>query len=214
MSSFSKLECEIVFFVGAPGSGKGTLRTKVFDDLIHRGFCSTSSAEMSYLLWEKYPEEMEKHHEAGTFVNDEFVVDVATEFIRDAVNVPDSCVDVVVLCDGFLRKPIQTRDILEHCISVEGIIPSVVYLNTSDEVALKRLTKRSESNPRPDDKEAGNRIRLFRQTLPSVFDEIKARNVPIIELDGNVDGEDSVFKQIQETETSLGQMLRALEFRI
>jgi len=171
----SNLDRGIIFVLGGPGSGKGTVCSKLKDQLsfkhVSTGDLLRKEVELETERGRKILETMK----AGELVENEIVINLLKQAIEEAVG-PQR-----FLVDGFPREMSQVQS-FEDAI---GPCSFVLNLECSDEVMQERLMKRG----RKDDSQ---------ETIQKRLVTFKERSLPVIEhfkklgkvhtiLQGNVD---------------------------
>ncbi|KAJ5147610.1 adenylate kinase [Penicillium atrosanguineum] len=182
---FSTNDVTVVFFLGGPGSGKGTQSANLVRDY---GFVHLSAATSSA------PSKSAKDLK-GKIVPMEVTVALLSNAMADmlATSPPPAGTKARFLIDGFPRK-------LDQAVFFEATVcPSelVLFLDCPEEVMEKRLLKRGETSGRDDDNAESirKRFRTFVETsMPVVDDFEKKGKVVKVQATGSVD---DVFAQVK-----------------
>lgn len=165
---FDPQKVTVVYFLGGPGSGKGTQSANLVRDY---GFVHLSAGD---LLREEqdnegseYGQLIKDHIKDGLIVPMEITVKLLENAIR--ANLEKNGSDIgKFLIDGFPRK-------LDQAIFFEeSVCPSkcTVFLDCPEDVMRERLLKRGETSGRTDDNEESiiKRFRTFVETSMPVVD--------------------------------------------
>jgi adenylate kinase family enzyme len=162
---------KIVFVLGGPGSGKGTLCEKL----------SLESSFKHISVGELLREEAKKETERGNMLKellakgflspDETTIEILSEEMNASVSVPG------FLIDGFPRTKNQS-EMFEENIKPANV---VIYLDAKDEVMIQRIMDRakmsSEANARSDDniESLKKRLEIHHTICKPVVDVLKDR---------------------------------------
>ncbi|OYT39614.1 MAG: adenylate kinase [Desulfurococcales archaeon ex4484_58] len=205
-------------FIGAPGAGKGTyaqyLREKYCIPHISTGDIFREEIAKGSELGRRVKEYIDR----GELVPDDIVIEV----VKKRLNQPDTRNGFIL--DGFPRTLNQARALDEIVV-----IDAVIYLNVSEEVAVKRLSGRRicpvcgrvyniyyEPKPRNDEKcdydgaqlimreddrpeIVRNRYRVFHETFKPIIDYYRNKGL-LIEVDSN--------RSIREVMPELEELLK------
>ncbi|KAJ5952424.1 adenylate kinase [Penicillium vulpinum] len=164
---FSTNDVTVVFFLGGPGSGKGTQSANLVKDY---GFVHLSAGDLLRA------EQIREGSQYG---------DLIREYIREGKIVPME-VTARFLIDGFPRK-------LDQAVFFEETVcPSelVLFLDCPEDVMESRLLKRGETSGRDDDNAASIRKRFhtFVETSMPVVDDFEKKNkVVSVKADSSVE---------------------------
>lgn len=161
MTECTDLSNKVVFLLGGPGSGKGTLSQKLVKNLgcLHLSAGDLLRAEQS-TPGSPYGELINHYIKEGLIVPAEITVKLLKKAMSDAPNAP------LYIVDGFPRAIEQYECFCEHV----GQGQFLVWLDVSEETMLERIMKRaSEGSGRVDDNIESIRKRLSvmkESTLP------------------------------------------------
>lgn len=115
----------IVLFLGAPGSGKGSLSQLLVQNY---GFTHFSTGKIFRAL-------RDKNSEQGTLVSDDQVNDLVIKELKNLYSINP---DIKIVLDGYPRTIVQAKFIKKHFP-----IDMVVHLtNITDEYIIERLSNR------------------------------------------------------------------------
>ncbi len=145
---------QTVFFVGKPGSGKGTQAALLAK---HTGWpVYTAGDRFRALAKEETPmgHKLRAELDAGTLMPVWF----ATYLYLDALfSIPEG---QSAIFDGFNRKPTEAELILDS-LKWLGRSFAIIYLETSHEEVKKRIQLRAQTSGRADDHEVENRLKEY-----------------------------------------------------
>lgn len=192
---FSTNDVTVVFFLGGPGSGKGTQSANLVRDY---GFVHLSAGDLlraeQIREGSQYGAMIKEFITEGKIVPMEVTVALLSNAMADSLaNNPPSGTKARFLIDGFPRK-------LDQAVFFEKTVcPSelVLFLDCPEEVMEKRLLKRGETSGRDDDNAESirKRFRTFVETsMPVVDDFEKKGKVVKVQATGSVD---DVFAQVK-----------------
>ncbi|KAJ5092130.1 hypothetical protein NUU61_007000 [Penicillium alfredii] len=186
---FSTQEVTVVFFLGGPGSGKGTQSANLERDY---GFVHLSAGDLlraeQVREGSQYGELIRNYIREGKIVPMEITVALLSNAMADslAATPPPAGTKARFLIDGFPRK-------LDQAVFFEDTVcPSelVLFLDCPEEVMESRLLKRGETSGRDDDNAESirKRFRTFVDTSMPVVDAFQAQNkVVSVKATGSVD---------------------------
>ncbi|KAJ5127407.1 hypothetical protein N7448_008186 [Penicillium atrosanguineum] len=193
---FSTNDVTVVFFLGGPGSGKGTQSANLVRDY---GFVHLSAGDLlraeQIREGSQYGKMIKEYITEGKIVPMEVTVALLSNAMADmlATSPPPAGTKARFLIDGFPRK-------LDQAVFFEATVcPSelVLFLDCPEEVMEKRLLKRGETSGRDDDNAESirKRFRTFVETsMPVVDDFEKKGKVVKVQATGSVD---DVFAQVK-----------------
>lgn len=192
---FSTNDVTVVFFLGGPGSGKGTQSANLVRDY---GFVHLSAGDLlraeQIREGSQYGAMIKEFITEGKIVPMEVTVALLSNAMADSLaNNPPSGTKARFLIDGFPRK-------LDQAVFFEKTVcPSelVLFLDCPEEVMEKRLLKRGETSGRDDDNAESirKRFRTFVETsMPVVDDFEKKGKVVKVQATGSVE---DVFAQVK-----------------
>jgi len=207
-----------IVFIGAPGAGKGTyaqfLKEKYCIPHISTGDIFREEIARGTELGRKVKEYIDK----GLLVPDEIVI----EIVKKRLSQPDVARGFIL--DGFPRT-LKQAQALDEIVEIDAVI----YLNVSEEVAVKRLSGRRicpvcgrvyniyyEPKPKEDEKcdydgaklirrkdddpeVVRNRYRVFHETFKPIIEYYRNKGL-LIEIDSN--------RSIKEVMPELEDILR------
>lgn len=185
---FSTNDVTVVFFLGGPGSGKGTQSANLVRDY---GFVHLSAGDLLRAEQKRegsqYGAMIKEYITEGKIVPMEVTVALLSNAMAESLaNNPPSGTKARFLIDGFPRK-------LDQAVFFEKTVcPSelVLFLDCPEEVMEKRLLKRGETSGRDDDNEESirKRFRTFVETsMPVVDDFEKKGKVVKVQATGSVE---------------------------
>jgi adenylate kinase len=174
---------ETVVILGAPGSGKDTQAEFLSDAL---GYQIISTGELMRIL-AGHNEEIHQKLQKGELIPDTIVED---ELISAFVLLPDG---QPVIIDGYPRNIGQAKKLVEILKSNNRLLDRVIYIELSEEEAIKRIGKRRvcsacgafTSNKNKTCPNCGGKLTIREDDKPSSvkrrFKIFKENNDPIIE---------------------------------
>ena len=186
---FSSDDVTVVFFLGGPGSGKGTQSANLVKDY---GFVHLSAGDLlraeQIREGSEYGAMIKNYITEGKIVPMEVTVALLSNAMADSLKSapPPASTKARFLIDGFPRK-------LDQAVYFEQTVaPSelVIFLDCPEEVMEKRLLKRGETSGRDDDNEESirKRFRVFVETsMPVVDDYEKKGKVVKVPATGSVE---------------------------
>jgi UMP-CMP kinase len=193
---FSTNDVTVVFFLGGPGSGKGTQSANLVRDY---GFVHLSAGDLlraeQIREGSQYGQMIKEYITEGKIVPMEVTVALLSNAMAEslATNPPPAGSKARFLIDGFPRK-------LDQAVFFEATVcPSelVLFLDCPEEVMEQRLLKRGETSGRDDDNAESirKRFRTFVETsMPVVDDFEKKGKVVKVQATGSVE---DVFAQVK-----------------
>ncbi|EKV05524.1 Uridylate kinase Ura6 [Penicillium digitatum] len=193
---FSTNDVTVVFFLGGPGSGKGTQSANLVKDY---GFIHLSAGDLlraeQVREGSQYGELIREYIREGKIVPMEVTVALLSNAMADslATSPPSAGIKARFLVDGFPRK-------LDQAVFFEETVcPSelVLFLDCPEDVMEARLLKRGETSGRDDDNAASIRKRFhtFVETsMPVVDDFQKKDKVVSVKADSSIE---EVYKQVK-----------------
>ncbi|GAB1604797.1 adenylate kinase-like [Argonauta hians] len=182
-------KCKVIFVVGGPGSGKGTMCAKLAQLY---GFCHLSSGD---LLREEVASGSSRGKELNNImVKGELVpMDVVLQLLREAL-ISRSAFTKCFLIDGYPRELQQGIKFEQEVIECA----TVLNFEAPDNVLVKRLLERGKSSGRDDDNEETikKRLKTFHNITQPVIDHYQVREKVItIKADDTVE---KVFLQVKK----------------
>ncbi|CEO58647.1 Uridylate kinase [Penicillium brasilianum] len=194
---FSPEEVTVLFFLGGPGSGKGTQSANLVKDY---GFVHLSAGDLlrAEQLREgsQYGQMIKTYITEGKIVPMEVTVNLLSNAMRDSLdaNPPAPGTKARFLIDGFPRK-------LDQAVFFEETVcPSelVLFLDCPEDVMEARLLKRGETSGRDDDNAESirKRFRTFVETSMPVVDDFEAKGKVVkVQATGSVE---EVYAQVKK----------------
>ncbi len=163
----SKNESEVIFLLGGPGSGKGTLGEKITKEY---GYVLISAGD---LLREeksnpksKYGDLIKEYQAEGKIVPSEITIGL----IKNKIFELSSQGIYKILLDGFPRNQ-ENLDLWNKIVGDSIKLKFVIYLKLSEKTMVERVLKRGETSGRSDDNKETviKRIKVFNeQSLPVI----------------------------------------------
>lgn len=199
---FSPAEATVVFFLGGPGSGKGTQSARLVRDyaFTHLSAGDLLRAEQNR-PGSQYGDLIRSYILEGTIVPMEITVALLSNAMADALaETQSSGKPKRFLIDGFPRK-LDQAVFFEETVCVSEF---TLFLDCPEDVMQERLLKRGETSGRDDDNAESirKRFRVFVETSMPVVDNYEASGkVVSIEATGSVD---EVYQRIREGMESRG----------
>ncbi|EPS25948.1 hypothetical protein PDE_00884 [Penicillium oxalicum 114-2] len=205
---FSPEEVTVVFFLGGPGSGKGTQSANLVRDY---GFAHLSAGDLlraeQLRQGSQYGEMIKTYITEGKIVPMEVTVNLLSNAMREFLDnhPPAPGTKARFLIDGFPRK-------LDQAVFFEQTVcPSelVLFLDCPEDVMEARLLKRGETSGRDDDNAESirKRFRTFVETsMPVVDDFEKKGKVVNIKATGSVE---EVYSQVKKGIEARGLQARS-----
>lgn len=193
---FSTNEVTVIFFLGGPGSGKGTQSANLVQDY---GFTHLSAGDLlrgeQVREGSQYGELIRTYIREGKIVPMEITVALLSNAMAAALHdtPPPTDQKARFLIDGFPRKLDQAH------FFEETVCPSevVLFLDCPEEVMETRLLKRGETSGRDDDNAESirKRFRTFLETsMPVVHAFEKEGKVVSVDATGSVE---EVYTQVK-----------------
>lgn len=194
---FSTDEVTVIFFLGGPGSGKGTQSANLVKDY---GFVHLSAGDLlrAEQLREgsQYGAMIKNYITEGKIVPMEVTVNLLSNAMRESLDnhPPAPGTKARFLIDGFPRK-------LDQAVFFETTVcPSelVLFLDCPESVMEARLLKRGETSGRDDDNAESirKRFRTFVETSMPVVDDFEAKG-KVVKIQATASVEE-VYKQVKE----------------
>lgn len=194
---FSPDEVTVIFFLGGPGSGKGTQSANLVKDY---GFVHLSAGDLlrAEQLREgsQYGAMIKSYITEGKIVPMEVTVNLLSNAMRESLDnhPPAPGTKARFLIDGFPRK-------LDQAVFFEKTVcPSelVLFLDCPESVMEARLLKRGETSGRDDDNAESirKRFRTFVETSMPVVDDFEAKG-KVVKIQATASVEE-VYAQVKE----------------
>lgn len=186
---FSSNDVTVVFFLGGPGSGKGTQSANLVKDY---GFVHLSAGDLlraeQVREGSQYGEMIKTYIREGKIVPMEVTVNLLSNAMADslAANPAPAGTKARFLIDGFPRK-LDQAVYFESTVCVSEL---VLFLDCPEAVMETRLLKRGETSGRDDDNAESirKRFRTFVETsMPVVDDFEKKGKVVKVQATGSVE---------------------------
>ena len=192
---FSKIQKKpkVLFILGGPGSGKGTMCDLLVKD---HNFIHLSAGEL-------LREEMNKETENSKLIESIMVsgkivpVEITVGLLKQAME-QNGWGEAKFLVDGFPRNEDNFRG-WEEVIGDEADVEGILLFNCSEEVMRERLLRRGLSSGRSDDKEEVilKRFRTYEEDTCPAVREFEEKGGVVFELDGDGSIED-VYEDVKE----------------
>ncbi len=183
---------KVIFFVGRPGSGKGTqiqfLKEKTGFEVVKTGEMLREKAQKKDLLGKIVKEVLEE----GKLIPTPVVFSLWMPFI---LKLNEKKAKGVIF-DGNPRKLYEAHMLEELFTMLYWSEPFLLYLKISEKEALKRLKKRGRGDDRKKDVE--ERLRWFKEEVEPVANYYKKKK-RIIEING----ENTIEEVWKDTEKKL-----------
>jgi adenylate kinase len=185
----------IIVFMGAPGSGKGT-QTKLLSSKLGYEFFSTGELAREYSkLDSDFGRKIKSMVDAGIILPIDIIREIFTKKFESILDAKG------VILDGFPRtlEQVQLLEELMTKYGIQNIKP--LFLNVDREKLMERLASRAKIETRADDDPS---------TIAKRFDEYMIKTAPVkeyYETKGklmNIDGNQTMEAVQQEILTKLG----------
>ncbi|KAJ5875941.1 uncharacterized protein N7529_001525 [Penicillium soppii] len=174
---FSTEDVTVVFFLGGPGSGKGTQSANLVESY---GFVHLSAGDLLRAEQERagsqYGDMIREYIREGKIVPMEVTVALLSNAMADSLASapPPAGTKARFLIDGFPRK-------LDQAVFFEATVcPSelVLFLDCPEDVMESRLLKRGETSGRADDNAESirKRFKTFVETSMPVVEDFRAKD--------------------------------------
>ena len=191
----SKTHPYIVFVLGGPGSGKGTVCPRLVHDF---GFRHLSVGDLLREEVKRQSEiglEVESIMKSGGLVSDTLALSIIKGAIGRLVGESDSGIQIKVLLDGFPRT-------LEQAVQFEAnVYPAarVLWLTCAEEILMERILERGRSSGRQDDNAESVLLRLktFNATtnlIKDYYDSQACSKLTVVDSSLSVD---AVYEQVK-----------------
>lgn len=220
----------IFTFLGAPGSGKGTLAENCVKDL-HFQMLSTGNVIREHISKNtEFGKKLQSFTNAGLLVPDEIVIDMVKDWINNHANIHHP-----IILDGFPRTEAQAEALMTF---LQQTYPNhllrIVELRISDDAVVQRLSTRvmctnkacqaiynmqlmggqilekctkcgSQLGVREDDREEVVRTRLaeYAKTRDQLINYYKSKGLNIQEIDVETKQPQDVFAAFKEISTKI-----------
>ena len=176
---------EILIFLGAPGSGKGTQAMNLVD---RYGYKHLSTGDMLRSNVKQNTElgiKAKKYMQNGDLVPDDLIIQMVTDFLT-------SLEENTVILDGFPRTEIQAKSLDLKIRSLKFNLSRVLYLDVGDKDVIDRLSSRG----RDDDsyKLVVNRLKVYEKETAPLLDYYNSKK-KLIRIEGGNTPEE-VFSSI------------------
>lgn len=185
----------IVFILGGPGSGKGTVCTRLVSEA---GFSHLSVGDLlrrEVASGSTVGNEVESIMKSGGLVSDELAISIVRGSIESTASRNPGCT-LKILLDGFPRT-------LEQAIMFESNIAQVakiVWLTCSNQILVDRILKRGLTSGRQDDnlESVTARLKAFNENTERIREHYATLNDGRLHLiDASLES-DEVFSQVYQ----------------
>ncbi|CAG8926255.1 unnamed protein product [Penicillium salamii] len=193
---FSPTDVTVVFFLGGPGSGKGTQSANLVSSY---GFVHLSAGDLLRAEQERtgsqYGDMIREYIREGKIVPMEVTVALLSNAMADSLasSPPPAGTKARFLIDGFPRKLDQAH------FFEDTVCPSelVLFLDCPEDVMESRLLKRGETSGRADDNAESirKRFRTFVETSMPVVEYFRGKD-RVVEVRADIPIEE-VFAKVQ-----------------
>jgi adenylate kinase family enzyme len=175
---------EMVFVIGGPGSGKGTLCDKLIANHGYKHLSIGEAFRAEIAAGSDIGHQVDELIKAGALVPDDVVMQTLTNTVMGIRNEPHTR----LLLDGFPRT-------VEQAIMFEMLIgrPSkVIWLNCDDTVLVNRILGRAATSGRADDHEEAVliRIKTFKESTAPIYQYMEAQfpdRLVAVDASGSID---------------------------
>jgi adenylate kinase len=186
----------IVFILGGPGSGKGTVCSRLVTEL---GFAHLSVGDLlraEVASGSSIGQEVDEIMRSGGLVSDELALSIVKDSIAKISVIAGGGSSSRLLLDGFPRT-------LEQAILFEsnvGKVSTIVWLTCSDEVLVQRILARGVTSGRQDDniESVTLRLKAFNENTERIrehYGSLKDGRLNIIDASLT---SDEVFEQVSK----------------
>ena len=194
-SFLSDAKSEVVFVVGGPGCGKGTISERISSEY---GYLSiTNSAllrdEMNNEAADpSLRQQIRNAISEGSILPTEILISILKKKLVELG--PGK----KIIIDGFPRNIEQLNIFLKECSDIINI-KFILFLNCSPETMMKRAQLRGLLTRREDDTldVIQNRISVYSTVTVHVMTEASRKGVPVVEIDSNK-AVDEVYKEVKK----------------
>jgi adenylate kinase len=194
-SFLSDAKSEVVFVVGGPGCGKGTISERISSEY---GYLSiTNSAllrdEMNNEATDpSLRQQIRVAISEGSILPTEILISILKKKLVELG--PGK----KIIIDGFPRNIEQLNIFLKECYDIVNI-KFILFLNCSPETMMERARRRGLLTGREDDTLGiiQNRISVYTTVTVHVMDEASRKGVRVVEIDSNK-AVDEVYKDVKQ----------------
>ena len=129
---------QIFIFLGAPGSGKGSLAYACVDKLHWKQLSTGDLCRKHIVEGSVLGQEIDFAIKSGTLVSDDVIIDMVGQWLNE-----ETLLNTSIILDGFPRTVPQAEGFIKLIKSNFAAIPlRIVHFVISDEVVIKRLSSR------------------------------------------------------------------------
>ncbi|KAJ5902353.1 hypothetical protein N7495_002881 [Penicillium taxi] len=194
---FSTKDVTVVFFLGGPGSGKGTQSANLVKDY---GFVHLSAGDLlraeQVRQGSEYGEMIKTYIREGKIVPMEVTVALLSNAMAESLATapPPAGTKARFLIDGFPRK-LDQAVFFEKTVCVSEL---VLFLDCPEDVMEARLLKRGETSGREDDNAESirKRFRTFVETSMPVVEDFRGKD-KVVEVEATK-SVDEVYAKVKE----------------
>jgi adenylate kinase len=186
---------EVVFVMGGPGCGKGTISDRISKDFGYIPITNSTllKKEMNNDSADpKLREQIRNAMTKGLLLPPE----ISIKLLRKEIT--ELGLGKKILIDGFPRDTEQLNSFLKECSDIVNI-KFILFLNCSPEIMLKRALERGVLTGRTDDTSEviKNRIDIYTRVTTRVLDEAMLKGLSIKEINSNRPV-DLVYQDVQQ----------------
>lgn len=180
----------IIFVLGGPGSGKGTLCKNLQKD----GWVHISIGEL-LREYAKKDQKINQLLKKGNIVSSILSVEVLEKYLNTLENTSDT----KLLVDGFPRNESNWDTFRKSYIMHKINIHCIIFLETTKEIMLSRILKRADTST---EKRSDDSIEIFENRYKLYLENLKILNNPdihnkLITVDSSCSSED-VYKSVNK----------------
>ncbi len=176
---------EIIIFLGAPGSGKGTQAAKLADSFGFKHFSTGDMLRSNVKLMTDLGMKAKEYMQNGDLVPDDLII----EMVMESLNSNNYS---TVILDGFPRTDIQAKSLDSKISVLNLVLNKVLFLDVDDQDVIDRLAMRG----RDDDSSelVINRLKVYEKETAPLLDYYNSSN-RLVRVEGSNTPEE-VFSSI------------------